>query len=121
MSEVGLAGFLSPLVLESDAELVLTLLDAQLVGIDRRCWVPFLLLPLGWLDGVLEEEEGRGREDIFFTGFFLVGEEEGEWKEWREGIFLCRRLGRGREDVCVPGSLLVPGWLLGVEMPSFAP
>ena len=118
MSEVGLAGFLSPLVLESDAELVLTL-DAQLVGMDRRGWLPFLLVPLGWLDGVLED--GRGREDIFFTGFLLVGEEEGECKEWREGMFLCRRLGRGREDVCVPGSLLVPGWLLGVEMPSFAP
>ena len=121
MSEVGLAGFLSPLELESDAELVLTLLDAQLVGMDRRGWLPFLLVPLGWLDGVLEEEEGRGREDIFFTGFLLVGEEEGECKEWREGMFLCRRLGRGREDVCVQGCLLVPGWLLGVQMPSFAP
>ena len=55
MSEVGLAGFLSALVLESDAELVLTLLDAQLVGIDRRGWLPFLLVPLGWLDGVLED------------------------------------------------------------------
>ena len=107
MSEVGL-GFLLALVLTS---------DAHLVGTDLRGWVPFLLLVLlmlGWVDKVLEEEEGRGRGSKFvFTGG-LLGEQGVECKERREGTLLSRRLGRGREDVnlaILPCRFLTPGWV----------
>ena len=67
MSEVGLGFVLLALLLLSS--------DAQLVGgSDLRGWLPFLLL-LDGLGEVLEEGEGRGRRDIFFTVALLLGEE----------------------------------------------
>ena len=113
LSEVGLGFLLLALVvvlLSDVAQLVL-------VGTDRRGWVPFLL-QVGWLEVVLEEGEGRGRRELFFTvvGLQLLGEEEGEWGERREGTVLSRRLGRGREEVnLITGkgrekSVLRPAW-----------
>ena len=106
LSEVGLGFLLLGLVVVLLSSLVVVLLSdvAQLVlvGTDRRGWVPFLLLLLlGWLEGVLEEGEGSGRRELFFTvvGLQLLGEEGGEWGERREGTVLSRRLGRGREEV----------------------
>ena len=106
LSEVGLGFLLLGLVVVLLSALVVVLLSdvAQLVlvGTDRRGWVPFLLLLLGWLEVVLEEGEGRGRRELFFTvvGLQLLGEGEGgEWGERREGTVLSRRLGRGREEV----------------------
>ena len=71
MGEVGLGFVLLALLLLSS--------DAQLVGGRYlRGWLPFLLLLVLLLDGlgeVLEEGEGRGRRDIFFTVALLLGEE----------------------------------------------
>ena len=111
LSEVGLCFLLALVVLLSDvAQLVL-------VGTDRRGWVPFLLLVLlGWLEEVLEEGEGSGRRELFFTVGLQLGE-VGEWRERREGTLLSRRLGRGREDVnLIKGrgrveSFLTPAWV----------
>ena len=123
LSEVGLGFLLLDLVVVLLSTLVVVLLSdvAQLVlvGTDRRGWVPFLLL-LVLLLGWLEEGEGRGRRELFFTvvGLQLLGEGEGgEWGERREGTVLSRRLGRGREEVnLITGrgseeSLLTPAWV----------
>ena len=122
LSEVGLGFLLLGLVVVLLSSLVVVLLSdvAQfvLVGTDRRGWVPFLLL-VGWLEVVLEEGEGSGRRELFFTvvGLQLLGEEGGEWGERREGTVLSRRLGRGREEVnLITGrgseeSLLPPAWV----------
>ena len=105
LSEVGLGFLLLDLVVVLLSALVVVLLSdvtqLVLVGTDRRGWVPFLLLLLVWLEVVLEEGEGRGRRELFFTvvGLQLLGEVGGEWGERREGTVLSRRLGRGREEV----------------------